>query len=183
MVNVKERRIPKEKALEASFEEIFHSHWPRVYGVLIRLLGDPDEAEDISLEAFLRLHNHLAQSVQMDHVGGWLYRVSSNLGLNALRSKKRRKLYEDQAAADLMAQESDRPDPLDEVEASETRKQVRKILTSMKPRSAQILVLRASGFTYQEIAETLRVSQASIGSLLSRAQADFEKRYRKADGG
>ena len=44
------------------FESVFKEHWQRVYGVLYRLLGDPDEAQDLALEAFWRLHQRLPQN-------------------------------------------------------------------------------------------------------------------------
>ncbi len=177
MEDVKDRIILEDQSLEAGFEEIFQTQWPRVYSVLVRLLGDPDEAEDISLEVFLRLHTHLGQAKQVDHLAGWLYRVASNLGLNALRSGKRRSLYESQAGTHAILEQQDLPTPHEQVEAEEMRRQVRLTLTKMNPRSAQLLTLRASGFTYQEIAETLGVSPASVGSLLCRAEAEFEKHF------
>jgi DNA-directed RNA polymerase specialized sigma24 family protein len=39
---------------DPDFEHIFHQYWERIYGVLFRLTGDPDEAEDLALETFYR---------------------------------------------------------------------------------------------------------------------------------
>jgi RNA polymerase sigma-70 factor (ECF subfamily) len=52
----------------------------------------------------------------------------------------------------------------------------------MKPRSAKILVLRHSGLTYAEIAAAIKISPNSVGKLLSRAEKDFELRYRALEG-
>ena len=49
----------------------------------------------------------------------------------------------------------------------------------MKPAQAQLLVLRNSGFSYKELAEVLDVKPSSIGTLLSRAEAEFEKAYQR----
>jgi DNA-directed RNA polymerase specialized sigma24 family protein len=55
---------------------------------------------------------------------------------------------------------------------------VRKVLSQMKARSAKILVLRYSGLSYAEIAAAVKVSPKSVGTLLNRAERDFEKRFR-----
>jgi hypothetical protein len=41
-----------------SFQEIFLTHWDRIYQLLVRMIGDPAEAEDLALETFLRLYQH-----------------------------------------------------------------------------------------------------------------------------
>ena len=62
------------------------------------------------------------------------------------------------------------------------RERVRVVLASLKPVHAQALLLRASGHSYKELAETLQLERASVGTLLIRAEAEFEKRYRKLYG-
>lgn len=83
----------------AAFEALFDQHWPRVYGVLLRLTGDPAEAEDLALEVFWRLHQHPPTRGDAANMGGWLYRVAANLGYNALRAARRRRHYEQEAGA------------------------------------------------------------------------------------
>jgi RNA polymerase sigma-70 factor, ECF subfamily len=54
-------------------------------------------------------------------------------------------------------------------------------LQQMQERQAQLLVLRHSGMSYQEIAETLNISPASVGTLLVRAEKNFVRLYEKGD--
>ena len=165
------------------FESLFQEHWPRVYGVVYRIIGDRVEAEDLALEAFLKLHRKINGVGNVDSLktSGWLYRVATNLGLNALRARKRRKQYELEAGKiSLEASASENPAVV--FEKSEERHRVRQILSQMKPRSAKILVLKHSGLSYAEIAVTIKVSPNSVGKLLSRAEKDFEVRYRALEG-
>jgi len=175
--------LPGETAESAAgFEKLFREHWSLVYGVLFQLVGDRYEAEDLALEAFWRLHRRDPSAAGEGREAGWLYRVATNLGLNALRAKKRRAHYEEQAGR-IRLETEDFPDPARESEAAEAREQVRRALGGIKPRSARLLVLRHSGFSYAEIASTVGVRPGSVGALLARAEREFEEQYLRLTGG
>jgi RNA polymerase sigma-70 factor (ECF subfamily) len=59
---------------------------------------------------------------------------------------------------------------------------VRAALATLKPAQAQILTLRASGLSYKEVAEAMGVKSTSVGQSLARAEAAFEKAYRRMGG-
>jgi RNA polymerase sigma-70 factor (ECF subfamily) len=162
------------------FETIFLEHWPRVYGVLVRLVGDHAEAEDLALETFWRLYQRPPGDGRDLNLGGWLYRVATNLGLNAVRGWKRRQRYELEAGR-WEAGEHTGGDPADTLMQEEERRRVRQVLSEMDSRQAQLLVLRHSGMAYRELAAALAVSANSIGTLLARAEREFEKRYRRLE--
>jgi RNA polymerase sigma-70 factor (ECF subfamily) len=166
---------------ETWLEAAFRQHWSRVYAVLFRLVGDGDEAEDLALETFWRLY-HYSPGLEEDKLGGWLYRVATNLGFNALRSRRRRKQYEARAGASALEQ-SKPLDPAQALEQIQERQRVQTALERMKPRSARLLVLRYSGLTYTEIAEAMDVAPGSVGTLLARAEEEFERHYRQVEGG
>jgi len=168
--------IPRNKAeqAEAQFEQTFFEHWPRVYGVLFRLVGDRAEAEDLALETFWQLWRRPPGLA--DNLGGWLYRVATRLGYNALRAAKRRLSYEENAGHEALT--FDEPlDPEHETETALERARVREVLKKMESRDAQLLILRHSGLAYKEIAAALDVSPNSVGALLIRAEREFERLY------
>lgn len=169
-------KIKPESAQDSSswLEEAFDEHWSRVYAVLFRLVGDPAEAEDLALEAFWRLYNHRPNFADPRSLGGWLYRVAVNLGFNALRARQRRQQYESQAMLDDL-QEKPEWDPAEQVEKAQEILKVRQALLRLKPRSAQLLVLRHSGLSYAELAEALDIAPGSVGTLLVRAEREFEE--------
>jgi len=157
------------------FEALFLEHWESVVRVLRRLVSDPAEAEDLALEAFMRLYRLRQKRAEIQNTGGWLYRVATHLGLNAIRDGKRREHYELTAGRFAL----DDPDQPGEIQArEEERQQVRYVLSQMDERQAQLLILRYSGLSYREIASALQVAPASIGPLLVRAERAFEKQYR-----
>lgn len=154
----------------ADLEKLFNQHWDPLIRVLNRLLGDQDEAEDIALETFIRFHHNAP--ARMDNPGGWLYRVATNLGFNALRARKRRLDYERQAGMQAF-QISSPTDPESAAERKSERENVRNALLKLKPRAAKILLLRYSGLSYAEIAAAMEINPASVGTLLARAEKDF----------
>jgi RNA polymerase sigma-70 factor, ECF subfamily len=159
------------------FEALFLEHWAPVYRILRRLVGDPAEAEDLALEAFLRLYRHNQKKPEVRNTGGWLYQVATRLGLNSLRDWKRREGYE-LAAGRYALEEPAQLSPADILVQAEERQQVRLVLARMNERQSQLLILRYSGFSYKEIASALNLAPASIGPLLVRAEREFEKQYR-----
>jgi len=163
--------------LESSldFEVLFESYWKQVCAVTYRLVGDWAEAEDLALEAFLQLYRNPPR--QPDNLGGWLYRVATNLGLNALRASNRRQGYEEQAGT-IMLEKYPPGEPAEETERIQEQEQVRLALARMQPRSAQLLVLRHSGLSYAELAAALDMNPNSVGTMLVRAEREFEKIYR-----
>ncbi len=169
---------PVEKQVGRSFDELFIEHWSAVYGTLLRLVRDPAEAEDLALETFLRLHRQGPLPEDGFSIGGWLYRVATNLGLRSIRSFKRREYYELTAGAYAL-EENHIAQPAEILSEHEERRAVRTVLASMDVRQAQLLVMRHSGASYKEIAAALKLSPTSIGPLLLRAEREFEKRYRK----
>ncbi len=161
------------------FDAAFLEHWQPVCRVLLRLVGDRAEAEDLALETFWRLYQRASFDSRDFNLSGWLYRVATNLGLNALRSRKRRQQHE--LTAGKWDIESKVSDPAQTVADEEERACVRMILGEMDERQAQLLMLRHSGLSYVELAQTLNVAPTSIGTLLARAEREFEKRYRQEE--
>lgn len=181
-LTIKRARTNSINENEAWFEALFQEHWPRLYGVLFRLVGDHDEAEDLALETFWRLYDQRPSLANEPQINGWLYRVATNLGFNALRARKRRQHYEEQAGHQALDQAMS-VNPVAEFERDQEREQVRRTLAGMKQRSAKLLILRYSGFSYAEIAATLAVAPGSVGTLLSRAEEEFAASYSKSRGG
>lgn len=153
-----------------NFEAFFHVHYNRVAGVIARVVKDPSHAEDLAIEVFWRLwrtpqaHGALA--------GGWVYRTAVRQGLDELRRRARRSRFE---ALLYVGRNAPTPEQLHAV--TQEQEQVRSILTSLDPAQAELLLLRASGFSYDELASALDFSPSSIGTLIVRAQKEFRKEY------
>jgi RNA polymerase sigma-70 factor, ECF subfamily len=166
---------------EGAFRDAFLEHYSRVVSVLYRLVGDAARAEELTNDVFWRLYQQRIIHGPDGNLGGWLYRTATHLGIDALRAAARRKQYE-QAAARSFAESVRHSDPLSEILREETRQRVRVVLGSLRPAQAQLLVLRASGFSYKELADVLKVKAGSVGTMLIRAEAAFRKCYLRLNG-
>jgi RNA polymerase sigma-70 factor (ECF subfamily) len=167
-----------------AFDALFERHWSAVYGVLFRLTGTREEAEDLAQEVFLKLYQRAPGGGEAN-VGGWLYRVATNLGYNALRARRRRGDREARVAElEPVSDAADSSDsPLAAVIAAETRLAVREVLAALPERQQAILILRHQGLSYAEVATALGVAPGSVGTLLARAEREFKRRYMEHCGG
>jgi RNA polymerase sigma-70 factor (ECF subfamily) len=163
------------------FEELFREHYQRVVSLLARLTGDPGQAEEIASDVFSKLARRSALLAVREDVAAWIYRVATNAGLDAVRANARRRKKEEAASRERWRTGSE-DGVLDDLLRAERGARVRTLLTAMKPRDAQVLLLRSSGMAYREIAWALGVQPSSVGTILARAERDFERRYRARYG-
>lgn len=163
-----------------AFEATFNRYYHLVYQLAFRCVGQADEAEDIAQEVFLRFYNTPPTTTNEAGQRAWLCRVATNLGLNVLRSRKRRTTREEEIGvtayreAELSAAEQD-PEYLMLVD--EQNSQVRTLLAALPERQQTLLLLRSIGLSYAEIAQAANISITSVGPLLTRAMRDFRRKY------
>jgi RNA polymerase sigma-70 factor (ECF subfamily) len=158
---------------EESFEALFTAEYARVAGIANRVLADPHEAEDVAQEVFIDFHRLHSASAQ--YAPAWLHRAAAHAALNRLRGARRRQRRE-MAQALEETEETDRTaDPQKLLELNEDRRLVRQALARLAPRPAAVLVLRASGLSYAEVAQALGVGIGQVGTLLRRAEAALRK--------
>lgn len=175
-LNASKCNVTGKNPTRERFEQVFLANYTRVVSVLRRIVGDHARAEDLANEVFLRLYRQPMPTDAIENVPGWLYRAATNLGIDALRASARRYRYEE-AAARAEIKESVAESALDQSLRLETQERVRAVLAELKPVQARLLLLRASGHSYKELAEMLDLEIGTIGTRLVRAEAAFEERY------
>ena len=177
-MNLGARRLTKASSEEDAFEALFTSEYARVVGIANRVLVDRHEAEDVAQDVFIDFHR--LHSATADYAPAWLHRAAAHASLNRLRGSRRRQKRE----VAHMLREGDRTlDPQLPVEANEDRRQVRAALAKLAPKPAAVLVLRASGLSYAEVAQALGVGIGQVGTLLRRAEAALRKEVSRGTPG
>lgn len=158
------------------FVELFHAHFHRLYRYLDRLSGEPDLAADLAQEAFVRLFR---RGSPPDAPEAWLITVATNLFRNS-RSTGARRLRLLTAARGEAILADPPPSPAQVAETAETdesQQRVRIAIDRLPERERRLLLLRAEGYSYRDIAAALDLNEASVGTLLARAKRAFRDVY------
>jgi RNA polymerase sigma-70 factor, ECF subfamily len=160
---------------------------PSLHGLTYRVLGDHGRAEEVVADAFAKLAEDPVLDRTEDDVAAWLRRVAFNGALNAARGERRARERIERVGrldgTDRADGAGGALDPADEVLAAEERDTVRRVLASLADRHAAILLLRASGCSYAEVAATVGCAPGSVGTLLARAERAFTAAYTSATTG
>ena len=153
--------------------ELFHSHFHRLVRYLDRLSGDPELASDLAQESFIKLHRRGALP---DHPEAWLITVAMNLFRNARSTAARRRRLLTAARVEVSLGDAP-PSPGQLLEGVAEAERVRAAIDRLGERERQLLLLRAEGYGYREIAAALDLNVASVGTLLARAKRAFREAY------
>ncbi len=159
---------------EDAFEQLVRRHEKKVYRLLLRMMGNREEAEDVAQETFLSLHRHGHRFRGEARFSTFVYRVASNAALNRRRTLGRnrarlKKLAVRQAAGDDLPQTPRNPE--DSAGGVEISGVVREALDSLKPALRMpVLLYDIEGLAYGEIAEILGVAEGTVKSRIHRAR-------------
>jgi RNA polymerase sigma-70 factor (ECF subfamily) len=162
------RREPE--ALDA----LVNAYAGRVFGLLYRLTGSPDAAEELTQETFLRLVRMIEEYEHSGRFESWLFRISANLARDHARRGRRRRLATgletpgsngQPPSADLA--DARLPTPADRLESREQERRLAGAVARLSDLDREILMLRHySGLSFREIADILGVP---MGTALARA--------------
>ena len=160
-----------------AFERLYGEYQAPIYNLCARVLGDREEAKDVTQEVFIKAFDQLpATDAESFGLRPWLYRVATNACFNQLRS--RRKL-DDGGDAGLEQAASG----VDEFERAQTVALVEQSLGEMNERYRTALVLKdLQGLPPEEIAEVMEVSRANADVLVHRARASFKTVFARLAG-
>jgi RNA polymerase sigma-70 factor, ECF subfamily len=152
---------------------LFETYHESLVRMLWRRTGDRDRAEDIAQETFAR-----AVVAPPRNPRPWLFAVA----LNLVREDARKGLRRGRRLQLLKNEQEPAPAPDAVLERNEEVARVRAALAQLNERDREALLLKAEGFNYDEIAETLGLAKGAIGTTLSRARRRLVEAYRDMEG-
>lgn len=160
----------------SAFEAMVRLHQDRVYDFCVRMLGDREEAFDLTQEIFISIHQHLDQFRADAKLTTWIYRIARNHCLNRLKYLKRRgrgRSDEYGETNELSITESlggsSKPD--DAVHARTERELVHKAIAQLDEDQRALVVLRdVEGLSYEEIMDITELAEGTVKSRLHRAR-------------
>jgi RNA polymerase sigma-70 factor (ECF subfamily) len=165
--------LARERPADA-LDILYLAHKVRIYSFLLRFLGDPEVADDLTHDTFAKAYAALGGLTAEHRVLPWLYRIAHNAAIDHLRRRRRiswlrlgglRKTPEEPLSPDEHGQVPE-------------RELVRSVLDRLPPENAAALLLHAlQGYSYQEIAEIQGCSMTAVRSRIARARAAFKAYY------
>jgi RNA polymerase sigma-70 factor (ECF subfamily) len=146
---------------------LLRPHADRVFSLALRLLGDRDEAADVTQDVLVRLWQH-ARELPDERRTAWTLRVTRNACLDAIRARRVRAAV---ALDDAPEPAGHDPSPTDEAEAADLRPHLNAALDSLGEPFKSIVVLReVEGYAYNEIADALELPLTTVKVYLHRAR-------------
>lgn len=152
------------------YSVLVERHQRRLYWSCLRLVGDPDEAEDVVQEAFVRAYEHLGDYDPAHRFYTWIYRIARNRCLNVLRRRRVWGLVTlsdpERAPALPAAERSDR-----HAEDDELARALAECRATLPGDQREVFDLRhADGLSYREIAAAVGAPEGTVMSRLARAR-------------
>ena len=171
-----------------AFGQLVVLYQDRLYNAVLRLVGDRDDAAELTQEAFARALANLDSFRGDAHPYTWLFRIALNLGISRLRQSRSRRVFSldramvdgggngrpmDQASSlvERMRGGTSAADPTAAVEQRERAEQVVAALGRVDPDHRVVLVMRdVDGLDYQQMADVLDLPLGTLKSRLFRAR-------------
>jgi RNA polymerase sigma-70 factor (ECF subfamily) len=169
----------------SAFDEMVSRYWDRIYAMVHQLLRNPQDAEEVTQDAFIRAHRGLDNFRGESAFSTWLYQIATNLARNRYwywwRRKRDKTISFDQPVnadsdtplADVFVAEMDAPD--DVAINQEFIDQIAVAMERLNNKHREILILRnIKNLSYEEIAEVLGISVGTVKSRIARARESLK---------
>lgn len=160
-----------------AFEELVAKYERKVYAIAYRFMGNPEDAGDLTQEAFLKAYQSIKSFRQEASFSTWICRIVSNVCRDQLRKNKRQSqnsLDEDVWLEEGTVQKQlkdQRPTPDEVYESKELKEYLQGLINNLNPEYKMVVILRdIQGYSYEEIAQILDCSLGTVKSRLNRAR-------------
>jgi RNA polymerase sigma-70 factor, ECF subfamily len=168
------RRVQRGEA--GAFETLVRRHEKTIFNLIYRMLGDTEEAAEVSQEVFLSAFRAAGQFRGDANFSTWLYRIAINHASTrrkTLNSRQRKVVPID--SADSLHDPD--PGPLELLEKQEIREKVQFALNQLEPDDAAVILLRdLQDVSYNEVAHVLEIPVGTVKSRLHRARQALKSR-------
>ncbi len=172
------------RALEGDFRRLYERYKDRVYNVCFRITGNSTDALDASQETFGIIFRRIREFRYQSRFSSWVYRIAVNASIDLRRRSRTRRIASLETVSESRAVREGRCDLSDpaiempSVAASrhELEEEIQRAIGRLSDKLRAIIVLRYNeNLSYEEIAETLRISLGTVKSRLSRAHEALDR--------
>jgi RNA polymerase sigma factor (sigma-70 family) len=169
-------RLAIDKGDQKAFTELMGRYKDTIYFMLVKMTGNVDDAEDLTLEAFGKAFKNLSQYTPDYAFSTWLFKIASNNCIDFMRKKKKNVLanenYEDISdSIHVQRMPSAGLDPEENLIKSQKMQLLRELVDKLKPRYKKLIQLRYfEEYSYEEICEELDLPLGTVKAQLFRAR-------------
>jgi RNA polymerase sigma-70 factor (ECF subfamily) len=163
---------------EKAFELLVRKYMRRAYFAALGLVGNHEDALDLSQEAFVKCYRALGRFDERYPFYGWFYAILRNHVLSFLRKRKlRRRTFLEPAEDVVEWQDPDADTPESSLEREEFKEAVWQAIMELDPEHREIIILsHFEGLRYEEIASLLGCPVGTVKSRLYRARAALKEK-------
>lgn len=173
------------KGDDVAFSAIVQAYRKRILGAIARIIGRPEDVEDVAQEVFVRLYFSLDQLRTPEVFEPWLYRLTVNAAYDYLRKQRRRG---ESRMADLSEQQivvadaaASRGAALEESRRAGYREQVQALLQEVSEEDRILLILKeVEGLSLKELEKIYRVNENALKVRLFRARQRVLRAFAKS---
>jgi RNA polymerase sigma-70 factor, ECF subfamily len=165
-----------------AFDQLVRRWDRKIQGVIYRLVGNHDEARDLSQEAFLKAYRALGTFKQEARFSSWLYQIALNATRDRLRRRRRRTdlSLDDVEEKGESSLRDGAPSALDLIESSDLSRAVAAAMAALPEEQREVVILKEyQGLTFPEIAETLDVPLSTVKTRLYRGLGQLRVRLER----
>ena len=167
-------RTPAEQTRAAQLERLYREHADRMYGLCLRMSGDATRATELAQDVFVRAWEQLDRLEPGTDAGAWLWRLATNVVLNAMRSDRRRVARVAPVAEPALLERAQLGTPL-----PVRRLSLDAAIAQLPERAREVFVLHdVEGFAGPEVAQMLGVAEGTVRAHLHRARAQLREALR-----
>ena len=155
--------------------DLYREYAPAIFRFCRRAMPTREDAEDATMEIFMKLRDKLSQYDPSRSFSAWLYKVAANHCWDLLRRRKARH-DKDMEDVEELPLETPEPNQLEKLIEERSSDEVRKALSTLGARARMALVMRYySDMSYDEIADALGVRRPFVGVVLLRARHELRQ--------
>jgi len=150
-----------QRGNESSFNELVLRYQERIYWVARRFVQDHDNADDVVQDVFCRAYEGLGKFRGESGIYTWLYRITVNLALNAVRRQRVREFFRIDEILDIKDEHGEQPD--EHLEKKEQKQLIEQAVAQLPEKQKAVFILRYyDEMPYEEIS---KIMKTTVGGL------------------
>jgi RNA polymerase sigma-70 factor, ECF subfamily len=174
-----------QQGREDAYRELIARYERPVFSLIFRMVRDNETAEDLAQETFIKVLNNIDRYLPEFKFSSWLFKIANNITIDYLR-RRQLDTVSLEGAPDAVSEESKRAtslaiaspgeSPLQQLESKELGEQIERAIATLRPEYRACILLRhVEDYSYDEIAEIVKLPLGTVKTYIHRARAELRE--------